>query len=275
MSASGRRENWASRITCFYLPSMMLLDPGSIRSPLRATPRLRSTVGALPIFCLILASCTTHHWAQVATSTLPPPPGPKVLHSSPLRVHVADATQDTDCVKHQDHHPVCYFNVRPAIEAGLVKNLWPAFPEVTLGEPEDAAPAEYVLEVDLELDALPPDASGPGWAAGVRGRYRLLRDGETVFESTLATRSRGEFPYGAPLGTGASEAMDAALQHIAREISQVDESRPDPITPLPRVASRVVSSAPPSAKSAPVDEKKAKLDAPSAARGAKSDSTAR
>lgn len=143
-------------------------------------------------------------------------------------------------MKHEDHHPVCYFNVRPAIEAGLVQNLWPAFPKVTVGHPERAAPSDYVLEVDLALDALPPDAGGPGWSAGVKGRYRLLRDGGTVFEGTLATRSRGEFPYGAPLGTGASEAMDAALQHIAREVSRVEETRPNPVTPLPRVASRVV-----------------------------------
>ena len=254
---------------------MTLLVARSHPSSPRTSSRVRALVSVLPISFVILSGCTTHHWAQVTNSTLPPPPGPKVLHSSPLRVHVADATGDTECVKHQDHHPVCYFNVRPAIETGLLKNLWPAFPEVTLGEPEQAAPSEYVLEVDLELDALPPDATGPGWAAGVRGRYRLLRDGRTVFESTLATRSRGEFPYGAPLGTGASEAMDAALQHIAREISQVEETRPNPVTPLPRVASRVVPIQPATARAPALDGKRAKLDASPAARSAKSDPDAR
>lgn len=255
---------------------MTLLGHWSPSWPLRALSRGRNLPGSVALSFVFLAGCTTHHWAEVATSTLPPPPGPKVLHSSALRVHVVSDTGETECVKHQDHHPVCYFNVRPAIEAGLVKNLWPAFPEVTIGSPETAAPSEYVLEVDLELDALPPDPSGPGWAAGVRGRYRLLRDGKTVFESTLATRSRGEFPYGAPLGTGASEAMDAALQHIASDISQVEETRPYPVTPLPRVASRVVpaATATPAAKSQPTTSKQARSSAPAAAQAAKSDPSA-
>ena len=194
----------------------------------------------LPLLLGAVPACTTHHWAEVATSSLPPPPGRKVLHTSPLHIHVVRGTEETQCLVHEEYRPVCYYNVRPAIEAGLERSLWPAFPEVVLGSAEDAQPGDYVLEVDLDLDALPPDPSGPGWSAGVRGRYRLLRDGQVRFEGTLATRSRAEFPYGAPLGTGASEAMDAALQHIAREISQVEESRPDPITPLPRVAGAVV-----------------------------------
>jgi len=240
----------------------------------RFAPRPLGRAGAwlAPLSLVFLASCTTHHWAEVATSTLPPPPGPKVLHSSPVRVHVLPTTQATECVKHEDYLPVCYFNVRPAIEAGLVRHLWPTFPEVGLGRPEDAGPSDYVLEVDLELDALPPDAAGPGWSAGVRGRYRLLRGGRTVFESTLATRSRGEFPYGAPLGTGASEAMDAALQHIARDISQVPETKPDPVTPLPRVASRVVPLRPLATKTVSADKPASTTSAP---RAAKSDSSTR
>jgi hypothetical protein len=208
-------------------------------------PLVRSIVLAhpgwlLPLLLGAMSACTTHHWAEVATSSLPPPAGRKVLHTSPLYVHVVESTDQTQCLVHEEYRPICYYNVRPAIEEGLVHSLWPAFPEVGIGSAERAAPGAYVLEVDLNLDALPPDASGPGWSAGVRGRYRLLRDGQVRFEGTLATRSRAEFPYGAPLGTGASEAMDAALQHIAQEISQVEETRPDPITPLPRVAGAVV-----------------------------------
>lgn len=208
-------------------------------------PHVRSialghTAWLLPLLLGALPACTTHHWAEVATSSLPPPPGRKVLHTSPLHIRVADGTDQTQCLVHEEYRPVCYYNVRPAIEAGLERSLWPAFPAVTVDSAERAQPGDYVLEVDLDLDALPPDPSGPGWSAGVRGRYRLLRDGQVRFEGTLATRSRAEFPYGAPLGTGASEAMDAALQHIAREISQVEENRPDPITPLPRVAGAVV-----------------------------------
>jgi hypothetical protein len=194
-----------------------------------------------------------------------------VLHTTRVHIHVLPSTGQTQCLTHQDYQPLCYFNVRPAIEAGLEQNLWPAFPEVAIGQADDAKPGDYVLEVELELDALPPDASGPGWSAGVRGRYRLLRDGQTRFEGTLATRSRGEFPYGAPLGTGASEAMDAALQHIAREISQVAEARPAPLSPLPRVAARVVPVQAPPAKSGHGEPRKDTLDAPPAALAAKSE----
>jgi len=236
--------------------------------------RSRGLIWALPLCLAVLPGCTTHHWAEVATSELPPPPGPKILHTSRLYIHVAPATKATACLTHEDYLPLCYYNVRPAIEDGLARNLWPSFPEVALGRADQAGPSDYVLEVDLALDALPPDAGGPGWSAGVRGRYRLLRDGRTIFESTLATRSRGEFPYGAPLGTGASEAMDAALQHIAREISEVHETRPDPVTPLPRVASRAIEIRPQEAKAAPSEGKPA--DSPPATpKAAKSDSDRR
>jgi len=185
-------------------------------------------------------------------------------------VHVVEATGETQCLAHADYHPVCYYNIRPAVEAGLQRNLWPAFPEVLLGTAEHARSGDYVLEVDLDLDALPPDARGPGWAAGVRGRYRLLRGGQVRYQGTLATRSRAEFPYGAPLGTGASEAMDAALQHIASEISQVEETRPDPLTPLPRVASSVVPVRPPNKAPLEVPAKPEPSSAP-AAHAAKAD----
>ena len=250
---------------------MTPLVSSSTRPDLRPAPAPRLAAWLLlPIFLGALPACTTHHWAEVATSTLPPPAGPKVLHTSRLHVHVLPSTGQTQCLTHQDYRPICYFNVRPAIEAGLEQNLWPAFPEVALGQLEQAEPGDYVLEVDLDMDALPPDASGPGWSAGVRGRYRLLRDGQTRFEGTLATRSRAEFPYGAPLGTGASEAMDAALQHIASEISQVEESRPAPESPLPRVSSRVVPLRR-AAKKAPLAEPAKPPTVAPSARSAKTD----
>src|SRR5690606_30232849 len=107
-----------------------------------------------------------------------------------------------------------------------VRGLWPSFPEVVLGSPEDAAPGDYVLQVELELDALPPDGTGPGWSAGVRGRYRLLRDQQVKSEATLASRSRADLPYGAPLGLGATDVVDAALVHITAHISAVPETQP-------------------------------------------------
>lgn len=198
-------------------------------------------MGCAALLSCMLVGCTTHHWAEVKASELPPPPGPKVVHTGDLLIHVLDATDRPQCLRRGSYRPVCYSNVRPAIESGLARSLWPAYPRVRSGRPEDATPGDYVLEVDLGLDALPPDADGPGWSAGVRGRYRLLRDGKVLTESTLAARSRAEFPYGAPLGTGATEAMDAALWHIAEDISALPESRPDEPLPLPPVATRKIN----------------------------------
>jgi hypothetical protein len=266
-----RKLGQANRLP--YVRRMTPLVSSSRRSGLPPGSAVRLAAWLLPLFLGALPACTTHHWAEVANSTLPPPAGPKVLHTTRLHVHVLPSTGQTQCLSHQDYRPLCYFNVRPAIEAGLERNLWPAFPEVALGQVEQAEPGDYVLEVDLDMDALPPDASGPGWSAGVRGRYRLLRDGQTRFEGTLATRSRAEFPYGAPLGTGASEAMDAALQHIAREISQVEESQPAPDSPLPRVSSRIIPMRKTAAKAPRAEPAKPPLAAP-AAKSAKTDAGA-
>jgi hypothetical protein len=57
-------------------------------------------------------------------------------------------------------------------------------------------------------------------------------------EETTASRSRSHFPYGGPLGQGATEAMDATIQHIAQSLFQVEETRPDEPAALPQVAAR-------------------------------------
>jgi hypothetical protein len=86
------------------------------------------------------------------------------------------------------------------------------------------------------LDALPPDQSGPGWSAGARGRFRLMRDGQVLLQETTASRSRPHFAYGTPLGDGATEVIDATIQHIARSVFSLQEARPYQPAPLPQVA---------------------------------------
>ena len=107
-------------------------------------------------------------WAAVNTAELPPPPGAKVLHSSRLVVHVPESATDPQCLSHEEYQPVCFFNLRASLQKSLPRALWPAFPEVVLGSFEDVGPGDYFLQVDVTLDALPPDAVGPGWSAGAR-----------------------------------------------------------------------------------------------------------
>ncbi len=163
-------------------------------------------------------------------------------------IHVTEESRETQCVAYEKFHPVCFYNVRPALEQGLARSLWPTFPEVVIGTPKDAGPSDYLLQVDVTLDALPPDDAGPGWSAGARSRFRLLREGKIVAEETLASRSRAQFAYGAPLGEAATEVMNATVLHVASAIYQVPESRPDAPMPLPRVASRNVAPKTPKGK---------------------------
>ena len=206
--------------------------------------------------CLLLplVGCSTHHWAPIDAHDLPPPPSSAVRHSSRLLVELGDETDETQCVVYQKLHPVCFYNLRRALEAGLTGSLWPSFPEVEVGSLHQARPNDYVLQVDVLLDALPPDGQGPGWSAGARGRFRLIRGGQVLHEETTAARSRGHFAYGTPLGEGATEAIDATIQHMVSSVFGVPE--PDPLAPpsLPQVAFRTIQAAstPPSstAKSA-------------------------
>jgi hypothetical protein len=185
-----------------------------------------------------LAGCSSHHWAEVGQSQLPPPASERVLHTDRLIIHVANTSEETQCVAYEKYRPVCFYNIRKSLENGLVRGLWPSFPEVIVGSAKDAGPSDYLLQVDVTLDALPPDDAGPGWSAGARSRFRLMREGTVLAEETLASRSRAHFPYGSPLGEGATEVVDATVMHVATAVSCVPESRPDKPKPLPQVAAR-------------------------------------
>ncbi len=193
-------------------------------------------------FSLLLPGCGLHHWAPLTSSPLPPPPGKKEIHTGRLIVQVMSSTKNTQCLKYERYRSVCYQNIRSSITDGLVRSLWPAFPELIVGDADDATPNDYILQVDATMDALPPDSAGPGWSAGAKLRYRVLRDGEILTEETTASRSRPEFAYGAPLGGAGTEVMDATLLHIADQVSRVPELRPFPGVPLPKVAAKKIDS---------------------------------
>jgi hypothetical protein len=209
------------------------------RSPSFTFPRWFSTFLAASSLSGALA-CSTRHLAPIETSELPPPPGEKVLHTDRIVVHITEEAARAQCVAYERFHPVCFQNIRAALEHGLARSLWPSFPEVVIGTPADARPSDYLLQVEITLDALPPDDAGPGWSAGARSRFRVLREGKVIAEETLASRSRAHFPYGSPLGEGATEVVDATVLHVATKVSQIPESRPDEPKPLPRVAANTV-----------------------------------
>lgn len=163
-----------------------------------------------------------------------------MLHTDRILVHVTDAAAETQCVAYDRFHPVCFYNIRAALESGLARSLWPSFPDVVIGSPKEARPSDYLLQVEITLDALPPDDAGPGWSAGARSRFRVIREGKVIAEETLASRSRAQFPYGTPLGEGATEVIDATVLHVADVVSKIPESRPDEPKPLPRVAANPI-----------------------------------
>lgn len=181
-----------------------------------------------------LAACTLEHHAPLRAAELPPL-APPVLHSSRLWIELGENTPDTQCVKPGAERLLCFEQVQGTFRQSLQRSLWTSFPEVGSRSGAPAAD-DYVLIVDLSVEALPPDASGPGWSAGARGKYRLLRGGKTLVAEGLVSRSRPEFAYGAPLGFGAAEAVQAIAARIGADLGALPESREIPARPLPAVA---------------------------------------
>lgn len=182
-----------------------------------------------------LAACSHHHAAPVAVSSLPPPPETMQRHSGRLLVELSEHTDDRQCVT-GERRPVCFLAVREAVGTAVTSGLWPAFPEVRVKQKgDDVRPGDYLLLLKVELGALPPDRSGPGWSATATASWQLVRDGIPLAGESVASRSRADFAFGSELGVAAGEVVDAVAVHVASTVGSLPELRPTPGAPLPPV----------------------------------------
>lgn len=191
---------------------------------------------------VVSLSCAQSHTAVVRTQALPPPPEPVVRHAAPLWVDLGASVRPTQCVAPRSTRNLCFEGVDEATATALSRSLWPSFPGIkVLGYSDVPEPNDYVLRLELSLDAVPPSSGGPGWAALARGHFRLFRNGKELSSEAVESRSRADFPYGHALGDGAGEVIDAIALHIAMAVSTIPEPRPDAPHPLPPVQSRPLS----------------------------------
>lgn len=205
-------------------------------------------------------ACSTSHWAEVKSIEGPPPPGERALHTGRLFVSLDRSISEVQCVRTDRYRPVCFHNLRSSLEAALSKNFWSSFPETIAGHQKNLTDRDYVLEVHFAFETLPP-GDGPGWSTGAKAHYRLIRGGQLLQEETLASRSRADYAYGAPLGEGATDTLDAIAQHIVLRVSQVPEFEPDAPRPLPAVATRPIVTQTQSAKPPPLQEEPPQVEA--------------
>lgn len=189
---------------------------------------------------LLTGGCLAGHTAEVKSRPLPPLPDPINRHANRLYVQLPEeATRDSQCVAYEGYQTLCFVRVRRALEQALTGLLWPSFPEVRVRRHGDELrEGDYLLQVELALDALPPDQSRHGWSAAARGRWRVVRDGLPLEGETLSTRSRGDFAYGSGLGEAAAEVVEAAAAHIAQVMVRLPESKPPRPVRLPPVVAK-------------------------------------
>lgn len=190
-----------------------------------------------------LSGCVQHHEAKVQTALLPPPSPTPVQHTGRLWVELGDATWQKQCRAPKGQRMLCFGGVRHAAFGALERSLWTSFPDVALRDGEALQAGDYVLKLDITIDAMAPDAEGPGWSAVAAGGFRLMRDGKVLHEERLGSRSRAAFAYGAPLGLGAGEVVDAFAAHIAGVLGAIAEDRPLQAAPLPAVVAEVLTPA--------------------------------
>jgi hypothetical protein len=158
------------------------------------------------------------------------------VHDGRLLVVITEDTRSTQCTKTERYTRVCFEDVREALGDFMHEAFWPSFREAEIGTPEDQRPNDYVLEVSLALEALPP-----GWSAGAKARYKLTHSGQTLISETLAARSRADLPYGAPLASGAADTLAAISYHIGTRVCQTPTEEQIPSPNLPEVASQKVN----------------------------------
>jgi hypothetical protein len=204
------------------------------------------------VSCVLLAGCMQTHEAKVQTALLPPPSANPVQHTGRLWVELGSDTWENQCRTPKGQRMLCFDGVRRATFGALQRSLWTSFPGVALREGDALAPGDYVLSLDVTINAQAPDAEGPGWSAVAAGGFRLSRDGKVLHEERLGSRSRPAFAYGGALGVGAGEVVDAFASHIAEVLSGVAEERPLRAAPLPAVVAEVLTPSAPAVAPAPL-----------------------
>ncbi len=209
------------------------------------------SVAVSALSCCLLAGCMQHHEAKVQTALLPPPSAAPVQHTGRLWVELGRDTWENQCRTPRGQRMLCFGGVRRASFGALERSLWTSFPEVALRDGDALSPGDYVLTLDVTLNAQAPDAAGPGWSAVAAGGFRLSRDGKVLHEERLGSRSRPAFAYGGALGVGAGEVVDAFAVHVAEVLGAVVEDRPLRAIPLPAVVAEVLT---PAATPAPAPE---------------------
>ena len=187
------------------------------------------------LFVVLAVGCTDHHRAPVGPSEVFPERAP-VQHASRLWIDFDGMTEPTQCISSPEHRAVCFESVDDGIESALRRVLYPSFTNVAeRGRDDGLEPGDYLLRVGLSLDVVPPGQQQVGWAAGVRGRWQLVRDGFPVAGEGFASRSRGGFAYGSQLAVGAREVLDAVALRIADVVVAVPEHAPEPDRRRPEV----------------------------------------
>jgi len=204
---------------------------------------VRLTVAVSALTGSLLAGCMQHHEARVQTALLPPPSATPVQHTGRLWVELGSDTWENQCRTPKGQRMLCFDGVRRATFGALSRSLWTSFPDVALREGDALSPGDYVLSLDVTINAQAPDTEGPGWSAVAAGGFRLSRDGKVLHEERLGSRSRPAFAYGSALGVGAGEVVDAFAVHVAEVLGAVGEDRPLRATPLPSVVAEVLTPA--------------------------------
>ncbi len=193
------------------------------------------------VTCSLLGGCMQNHEAKVQTALLPPPNAAPVQHTGRLWIELGSNTWENQCRTPKAQRMLCFDGVRRAAVGALERSLWTSFPEVRLRDGDALQAGDYVLTLDVTIDAMAPDADGPGWSAVAAGGFRLSRDGKVLHEERLGSRSRAAFAYGGALGVGAGEVVDAFAVHVAEVLGSVAEDRPLRAAPLPAVVAEVLT----------------------------------
>jgi hypothetical protein len=203
---------------------------------MRVSESLLSLVVGLSLF-----GCVEQHHARVTPPLLAPPEKRDVLHTGRLFIELEGYTADRQCDKPAGLRALCYERVQAALAGSLRDVLWPSFPQVGVrGHADELRPGDYLLLISLAIETVPPGAHGAGWSAGVRGQYRLVRDGMPVTEAEFESRSRAEFAYGRPLGVAAGEVIGGLAAHLGQVLAELPEPHQIVVQPLPAVVAKPI-----------------------------------